>query len=179
MVSTKTKMSEYIKYDAPVDTICFSNGNVSIPLENVPPIIFSETMRDLDLVVSVAYAGDKAWDSTSSTIESRTALVRETCSLLNLGNVRLIDHFAMVEGMLASYKVHLGSGSIHQVPGNYVCVIPDRTRFEGKLFLPFIDKDEMTSIILSKIILLAQDDKIKDPIILGQIRNPQTTYFQD
>ena len=134
------------------------------------PILFSETMRDIDLVVSVAHAGESAWESSNSSMESRAALARETAQLLHLENVRIEDHFAMVDGTLASYKVHLGSGSIHQVPGNYVCVIPDNTKFQGKLFLPFIDKDEMTSIILSKIILLAHDDKIKDPVILNQIK---------
>ena len=141
-----------------------------IPIESIPSIIFSETMRDIDLVVSVAHAKESPWESSTSTVESRAALVRETCQLLHIGNVRIEDHFAMVDGTLASYKVHLGSGSIHQVPGNYVCVIPDNTKFQGKLFLPFIDKDEMTSIILSKIILLAHDEKVKDTVILNQIK---------
>jgi hypothetical protein len=141
-----------------------------IPIESIPSIMFSETIRDIDLVVSVAHAKESPWESSTASIESRAALVRETCQLLQLGNVRIEDHFAMVDGSLASYKVHLGSGSIHQVPGNYVCVIPDNTRFQGKLFLPFMDKDEMTSIILSKIISLAHDEKIKDPVILNQIK---------
>ncbi len=154
-----------------VGTVSFENNKINkIPLIDIPPIIFSEAIRDMDLVVSVAYAGDGGWEGTTSTIESRTALVRETCTLLHLGNVHIENNFAFVEGMLASYKVHLGSGSIHQVPGNYVCVIPDNAKSIGKLFLPFIDKDQMTSIILSKIVLLAHDDKIKDPVILSQIK---------
>lgn len=154
-----------------VGTVSFENNKINrIPLVDIPPIIFSEAIRDMDLVVSVAYAGDGGWEGTSSTIESRTALVRETCTLLHLGNVHIENNFAFVEGMLSSYKVHLGSGSIHQVPGNYVCVIPDNAKSIGNLFLPFIDKDQMTSIILSKIVLLAHDDKIKDPVILKQIK---------
>ena len=147
----------------------FTQKRKKIPLEDVPPIIFSETMRDIDLVVSVAYGGREAWEGTNSTIESRAALVKETCSMLNLGNVRLENPFVFIDGSYGSYKVHLGSGSIHKVPGNYVCVVPDNTKVKGKLYLPFVDKDQMTSIILSKVILLAHDEKIKDPIILRQI----------
>jgi hypothetical protein len=155
----------------PFDSVMFydSKGE-KVPLEHVSPIFFSETMRDIDLVVSVAHVKESPWASSASTIENRAALVRETTQLLHLENVKIEDHFALVDGTLASYKVHLGSGSIHQVPGNYVCVIPDNTKFTGKLFLPFIDKDEVTSIVLSKIILLARDEKIKDPVILSQIK---------
>ena len=159
--------NDYIETFEDIYFIDYQNNK--IPLEDVPPIIFSETMREIDLVVSVAFAGDSPWEGTTSTIENRIALIRETCSLLNLGNVLDSGHFAVVEGMLASYKVHLGSGSSHQVPGNYVCVIPDNTKDVGKLFLPFIDKDQITSIVLSKIILLARDDKINDPVILSKL----------
>ena len=161
----------FCQENCPLQTALFYNDKRDkLPIEEVPPVIFSETMRDIDLVVSVAHAKDSPRESSTASIESRAALVRETSQLLHLGNVRIDHHFALVEGTLASYKIHLGSGSIHQVPGNYVCVIPDNTKFQGKLFLPFIDKDEMTSIILSKIILLAHDDKIKDPVTLNQIK---------
>ncbi|MDR2757364.1 MAG: hypothetical protein LBC20_16825 [Planctomycetaceae bacterium] len=39
------------------------------------------------------------------------------------------------------------------------------------LFLPFIDDDHKTAEIVSKILLLAEDNKIKDPTILDTIRN--------
>ena len=39
----------------------------------------------------------------------------------------------------------------------------------GKLFLPFVDEDPKTAEIMSKIVMLAEDKKIKDPSILDQI----------
>ena len=39
----------------------------------------------------------------------------------------------------------------------------------GRLFLPFVDEDPKTAEIMSKIVLLAEDGKIKDPSILGQM----------
>jgi hypothetical protein len=38
-----------------------------------------------------------------------------------------------------------------------------------RLFLPFADDDRMTSVILSKVLLLAEDEKITDPSILAQL----------
>ena len=39
----------------------------------------------------------------------------------------------------------------------------------GRIFLPFADDDPKTAVIMSKILLLAEDQKIKDPSILSQI----------
>jgi hypothetical protein len=36
--------------------------------------------------------------------------------------------------------------------------------------LPFVDEDPKTAEIMSKIILFAEDTKIKDPFILDQIK---------
>jgi hypothetical protein len=38
-----------------------------------------------------------------------------------------------------------------------------------RLFLPFADDDAMTSVILSKILLLNEDEKITDSTILAQL----------
>ncbi len=58
-----------------------------LPLAKIAPRTFSEVMRDLDLVVSVAHAGGVDPETSTSSIEAREALVRETCDLLNLQNV--------------------------------------------------------------------------------------------
>jgi hypothetical protein len=97
-----------------------------------------------------------------------TALVED----LRLPGVRIDGHFAHVQGKLSRYRVHLGSGAIHIEPGNYLCIVPDRWgRHRERLFLPFID-DEGSKIgeVISKILLLVNDDTIKDESILRQIR---------
>jgi hypothetical protein len=38
-----------------------------------------------------------------------------------------------------------------------------------QLFLPFADEDPMTSVILSKVMLLADDEHITDSSILAQL----------
>jgi hypothetical protein len=140
-----------------------------LPLAEIPPRLFSEVMRDLDLVVSVAHAGGIDPEASASTIEMRTALIREMCTLLGLNNVRLEGSHVLIEGQLGSYSIHLGSGIVHRRPGGALCIVPVSSQHRGRLFLPFADDDPRTAEVLSKTILLARDSEIKDPTILQQI----------
>ena len=126
-------------------------------------------MRDLDLVVSVAHAGGVDPEASASTVESRAALVQETCTLLHITNVRVENHHALVDGKLGNYTIHLGSGTVHKQPGGAICIIPVHSQHRGRLFLPFVDNDPKTAEVVSKVLLLAKDQEIKDPTIIEQI----------
>ncbi|WP_103667634.1 DUF4132 domain-containing protein [Pseudanabaena sp. BC1403] len=154
-----------------IDAVYFSQrsrGN-ALKLDQVPAIVFSEVMRDLDLVVSVAHQGGVDPEASASTVEMRSALIRETNRLLKLTNVNLQNNYALIEGELGSYSVHLGSGVVHRQPGGSLCIVPVHSQHRGRLFLPFADDDPKTAEIISKILLLAKDKEIKDPTILPQI----------
>ena len=127
-------------------------------------------MRDLDLVVSVAHAGGVDPEASASTVEMRAGLLRETCALLKLDNVRLKPSHAVIAGELATYSVHLGSGNVHKMPGNQICLVPVHAQQRGRLFLPFADDDPRTAEVISKVLLLARDQQIQDPVLLEQIR---------
>jgi HEAT repeat protein len=142
-----------------------------LPLIQIAPRVFSEVMRDLDLVVSVAHAGGVDPEASASSIEAREALIRETCNLLSLQNVRVKDRHAIVEGKLGNYTIHLGSAVVHKQPGGSLCIIPVHSQHRGRLFLPFVDSDPKSAEIISKVISLAKDSEIKDPTILEQILN--------
>lgn len=142
----------------------------ALQLETVPPRLFSEVMRDLDLVVSVANRASVDPEASASSVEARAALVRETCALLGLTNVRLDGRHAFVEGTLGRYSLHLGSGIVHKLPGGHVCIVPVHAQHRGRVFLPFADDDPKTAEILSKVLLLARDGEIEDPTILAQLR---------
>jgi HEAT repeat protein len=140
-----------------------------ILLGQVPSRIFSEVMRDLDLVVSVAHAGGVDPEASASSIEARSALIQETCSMLHIPNVEIKNNHALVAGKLGNYTIHLGSAVVHKQPGGALCIIPVHSQHRGRLFLPFIDNDPKTAEIISKVILLAKDNEVKDPTILEQI----------
>lgn len=141
------------------------------PVESVPPIVFSETMRDLDLVVSVAHAGGVDPETTASTTEMRAALIRETARLLKLSNLTFAGEHVVIDGRLGEYSVHLGSGTVHRRPGGAVCTIAVGAQHRGRLFLPFADDDPKTAEVIAKVLLLARDHEIKDPSILEQLRS--------
>jgi len=148
------------------------NQHVTLPLEDVPPRLFSEVMRDGDLLVSVAGTSDEAFASPS-TIETRKQIFGNLIPLLGLKNVTIgEDNFLHIEGKLANYRLHLASANIHIEPGSYLCVVPDwkKKSSRQKLFLPFEDEDMKFTEVVSKMLLLASDDKIKDSSILNQIR---------
>jgi hypothetical protein len=140
-------------------------------LDTIPDIIFSEVMRDADLVVSVARVSDEVLWSEES-YQRRAELLEAILGEIGLPGVKCDGRFARIEGKLGRYRVHLGSAAVHIEPGNYLCIIPNRVfRDPPSLFLPFADVDLKTAEVISKIMLLSNDDKIKDKTILEQIHS--------
>ncbi|MDX2198917.1 MAG: DUF5724 domain-containing protein [Phycisphaerae bacterium] len=141
-----------------------------LDLASVPPRLLSETMRDVDLIVSVAHRGGVDPEASASTVEMRTSLLRDTLQLLKLDNVKLKGPHAIIRGVHAEYSVHLGSATTHMLPGGALFIVPVHSQHRGRIFLPFADEDPKTAEVLSKVLLLARDQEIKDPGILDQIR---------
>jgi Domain of unknown function (DUF4132) len=162
-------------------------------LEEIPPLVFSEIMRDVDLFVGVASVGNDPnwsdgrpegryrdyWTSYSfgdlaETAETRKQVLQRLVPRLKIADrCRLTEKFLLVQGDVRTYKIHLGSGNILMEPNDqYLCIVPAHGAANGglgsKVFLPF-EGDGTLAIILSKAFLLAQDKKIKDPTILRQI----------
>ncbi len=150
--------------------VCFfdSSGR-SLLLGKAPPIMFSETVRDTDLLVSRAAAGEMGLTS-EETLRLRTTLVRYLTRSLGLTNVYLADDsaHALVEGERAMYRVHLGSGS----------VLLENTRRHLHLGAATINPlgevmsesiDSMTSRVLAVIAILSRDGEIIDQDFIAQL----------
>ncbi|MBO4475057.1 MAG: DUF4132 domain-containing protein [Clostridiales bacterium] len=140
-----------------------------VKIADVPDILFSEVMRDVDLAVSVAHAGQVDPEMSHSTIEMRRAVAEFSCRSFKLSNVTFTESHAKIKGTRGNYSVHLGSGVIHLEGGLMINVLPVHSQRRGRIFLPFVDDDPKTAEIISKILLFAEDQKIKDPFILEQI----------
>ena len=154
-----------------LEWVCFTNRKTGeeIKIADIPDIIFSEVMRDVDLAVSVAHAGGVDPETSHSTMEMRAAILSFVLSMFRIANVNVEGHHAIVGGKLAEYSIHLGSGVVHQLGGAMIPVLPVHSQHRGKIFLPFVDDDPKTAEIISKVLLFAEDDKIKDPMILSNI----------
>lgn len=155
-----------------LERVVFYNRKTFKPLkiQEIPDIIYSEVMRDVDLAVSVAHAGGVDPETSHSTIEMRKAIAECSLELFKIKNVRLEGNHAIIDGALGQYTVHLGSGVVHQMGNAMLFVVPVHSQHRGRLFLPFLDEDPKTAEIMSKILLFAEDRKIKDPNILSQIQ---------
>ena len=154
-----------------LEYVCFSDRKTGaeIKIADVPDVIFSEAMRDVDLAVSVAHAGGVDPETSHSTVEMRAAILSFVLPMFRIENVRIEDRHAIIKGKLAEYSVHLGSGVIHQVGGAMIPVLPIHSQHKGRVFLPFVDDDPKTAEIISEVLLFAEDTKIKDPMILSLI----------
>jgi hypothetical protein len=169
-------------------TFCRSRDRrrAPVPLAEVPGLVFSEAMRDVDLVVSVtSIAVDPLWadrdgdphfaywqqhstgDLTQVSEVRREALARLLPKLKIGSQLELTGRHLRVTGKLNTYKIHIGSGGVQIEPDDrYLCIVPASTR--TSVMLPF-DDDQILSIIVSKAVLLAADDKITDPAIIEQL----------
>ncbi|WP_330263152.1 DUF4132 domain-containing protein [Streptomyces griseorubiginosus] len=156
-----------------------------VPLTDVPALVFSEAMRDVDLFVGVTSIGaDPEWTDrgpergqgerfgcaalTASAEARRAALERILPRLTIADRCALDGRHLVVRGTLRTYRIHLGSANVLMEPDNsYLCIVPARGRGDGKVFLPF--EDDRLSVILSKAFLLADDAGITDRTILAQL----------
>ncbi len=141
-----------------------------LKIADIDPILYSEVMRDVDMTVSIAFVGGVDPETGNSTKELRAAIIKCTAELMKFKNVTVSDNFIHVKGSLADYTIHLGSGNVRQVGGVEIPIIPVHSQHRGKLYLPFMDEDPKTVEIVSKMVLLAEDNKLKDPTILKWIK---------
>ena len=163
-----------------------------LPLADIPPIVFSEIMRDVDLFVGVGSVGNDPnwldggtnenqrgyWQSVSfgdlnASAQTRKVILERLIPKLKIAKqCSFADKFLVVQGKCHAYKIHLGSGNILISPQDkYLCIVPAQAQVDKageKVFLPF-EGDRVLSVILSKAFLLAADDKITDATILRQL----------
>ena len=142
----------------------------TMKIDDIPDILFSEVMRDVDLAVSVAHAGGVDPETSHSTVELRRAVCEFTMPLFGVTNVTFEKNHALITGKLADYSINLGSGVVHIQGGTMINILPVHSQHKGRLFLPFVDDDPKTAQIISEILLFADDKSIADPFILRQIR---------
>ena len=167
----------------------------ALPLAEIPPMVFSEVMRQADLFTAVAsIAADPNWldrggeaahptqwgqqaatywtttntaDLEESGKRRRAMLERIVPKLKIADKLKLEDRYLLVEGKRYHYRIHLGSGACFRGE-RHICIVPKAADAGSRIWLPF-EGDRTLSIILSKALLLAADDKITDSVILRQL----------
>jgi len=171
------------------DQVRFYEQDEQLEMDEVPPLVFSEVMRDVDLFVGVTSIGNDPgwqdahtehndyWQQYSFSELTASAKVRKEALQQLIPRLKIAKQcsfegrFLIVKGQRKTYKIHIGSGNILMEPNDqYLCIVPNRKApsLDNKVFLPF-EGDQLLSIIVSKAMLLAADRQIKDPVILEQL----------
>lgn len=162
-----------------------------VALDQVPPVIFSEVMRDVDLFVAVAsiandpawadhqsdermdaYWGEQAFGELGQPAQVRRELIEQIAPRLSIADkLEIGERALLVQGKRQSYAIHFGSANVQILPSNrYLCIVPDRHAPDeiSRVRLPFTG-DTQLSTILAKAFMLVDEDRITDRTILSQL----------
>jgi hypothetical protein len=166
---------------------------VPVPPADVPAEVFSETMRDIDLIVSAAtvandpawiarYSGrqllDAYWDRMASggTDSLRAARREVLASVYGAPGDRytLTETDLEVRGSLASYRIDLATANVRMEPsGKWLSFDSkppeDACRYAWQQ-MPALDDDEILQRILVRAAILADDELLASRKLLRQIR---------
>ncbi len=174
------------------DQVRFYRNREEVSLDEVPAIVYSEIMRDVDLFTSVCAVGDdEKWtdqgDRGSSLIiegsklEQLIGLIELRKSILNrvlpftaiADRCKVEKSWLEVRGQLGTYQIQLGWGGaiLLATPNPRWLKIPQALLDAVKPNLPTIpiDLDYRTEQILRKAHVLADDWKIDSPDLIRQL----------
>ncbi len=136
--------------------------------KDVDPVVFSETLRDVDLMIAISADSTYDYELSMSTFEMRRAVIQSITDILGITNVSFLKENVKVEGTLGTYVVNIRTGlTFKEGKGNLLIKTVDN--YDKPIALDFIDEDPITADIVTKVLILADDGKIKDPAILNEI----------
>ncbi|HEY1925568.1 MAG TPA: DUF4132 domain-containing protein [Candidatus Acidoferrum sp.] len=174
------------------DQVRFYRDLREIPVDDVPAIVYSEVMRDVDLFTTVAAVGDDAtWSDQGdrgtgvfserfdiNDFSATTALRAEMLSRV-LPRTPIADRCTIdkawleVKGQLGTYRIQLGWGGamFHTESISRWLKIPQSVLNAVPLDLSTIpiDLDPRTEMILRKAFILADDWRIDAPELVRQL----------
>jgi hypothetical protein len=174
------------------DQVRFYREGKEIEVDDVPAIVYSEVMRDVDLFTSVCAVGDdEGWadqgergiglftekfepGQESSIIALRADLLARIVPRTPIANRCKIAKVALeVKGQLGSYRIHLGWGSavLLTESGPRWLQIPQKVLQAVELALQDVplDLDYRSEMILRRAYVLANDWNIDSPELVKQL----------
>lgn len=108
-----------------------------ILIEEVPPQVFSEVMRDADLVVSAAASPQNAPPPSHERLEQRVRLLQAL--FRGEDRIHADGHFLRVAGASGTYRVHVFSAVAHAEPAGHVHPLASVRPLSSERF-PFLEE---------------------------------------
>ena len=140
-----------------------------IPLRKVDDVTFSETLRDVDLMIAISANAIYDYDLAMSTVEIRREILRSVISVLGLTNIAFLKDNISVRGTYGTYLINIRTGLVFK-EGKGNLLLDTVYSTDKPLLLDFIDEDPMTADIVSKAVVLSRDETLRDPAILREIK---------
>ena len=148
-----------------------------VPLSAVPPLVFSEVLRDVDLFIGASTVANEAsfreadlnktwrdawrawaWGELAPVAQTRGQLLARILPRTTLRDRAHVDErWLVVKGPQETFRIHLGTANVRRESDDQpLGVVADRDAREraGRVFLPF-EGDSMLGTILGKAFLLA------------------------
>ncbi|MCM1295998.1 MAG: DUF4132 domain-containing protein [Muribaculaceae bacterium] len=154
-----------------LESIMFLNrrdGHI-MTVKDVNAVVFSETLRDVDLMIAISANCVYDYGLAMSTFEMRRAMIESIIEILGIKNVSFLKENIKIDGSLGVYVVNIRTGlTFKEGKGNLLIKTIDN--YDKPLALDFIDEDPVTADIVTKVLLLSGDKAIKDPDILAKLR---------
>ena len=141
-----------------------------IPIKDVDDVTFSETLRDVDLMISISSKVIYDFELAMSTVEMRQEVLKSIVGILSLDNVSFLKDNIKVQGHYGTYVINIRTGLVFK-EGKGNLALDTVYSVDKPILLDFVDEDPMTADIISKAIILASDEAIKDSSILREIKD--------
>ena len=174
------------------DQVRFYRDNREIPIDEVPAILYSEVMRDVDLFTSVSAAGDdETWVDQGDRgvgifksgfkIQELSGIIGLRSEMLSLvvphttirDRCKIHNSWLEVRGQLGTYRIELawgGSALMTEKEFRWLRIprrILDEVPLDFKTIL--IELDYRTETILRKAYVLADDWRIDSPELITRL----------
>lgn len=139
-----------------------------MPLKEVDEIVFSEALRDTDLMITISANGIYDFELAKSTVEIRKEILQSVAEILKLENVSFLKDNISVKGYYGTYLINIRTGLVFK-EGKGNLLLDTVYSTEKPLLLDFIDEDPMAADVISKAVVLSGDKNIRDNAILREI----------
>ncbi|MDE6275270.1 MAG: DUF4132 domain-containing protein, partial [Clostridia bacterium] len=83
-----------------------------IPIKDVDDVTFSETLRDVDLMISISSKVIYDFDLAMSTVEMRQEVLKSIVGILGLTNVSFLKDNIKVDGKWGTYVINIRTGLV-------------------------------------------------------------------
>lgn len=143
----------------------FGNAAGPVAAGEVPPAVFSEAVRDLEQAARTGRRG--VGDHPPGLARSRAELLAAVLAQGGSGRIALDGVTAVVSGSRATYRVHLGTEAVTVNGGRRPRELPygfgEQTH--RALFRPVADQGPATMRLLSRVLWLAEDERLDHSLL--------------